>query len=904
MADYLEALNPQRSAVVEACAGSGKTWMLVSRILRLLLDGVPPAEILAITFTRLAAREMEERLLEWLTFLALQSDEAVLAFLSERGLKIESSAANAHAASGQVSNLNEETTALLVRARGLLEQYLLASPSVTLSTLDAWYLNLLRHAPLSSNFMRDCTPNPDTRSLRLEAWQSLLARHSDEHTETGAALDWLFRNQGLDATRQWVMAFVDWRAEWWAYTAGETEPVVAALARLKTELNVDSCEDIAQSLAQHNPFAAVLERLALQLEQGSATLKNLAAELRAGFAQPDRLQRIRSVLRTADGEGGPRKNIAQAAEKAGAAVQADYDFLLQVIDEAWLRFAAQQVLQLNSYALYAGVAYLNEVMALKEARREADFADIQWSVYTLLNHSEDALHLQYRLDSRYRHVLLDEFQDTSPLQWLILKTWLEASRGAERSPTVFMVGDPKQSIYRFRRADPRLFDQATEYLQHHWQAVRVTLNMSRRSGKAIIGLVNRVFTNLAHFNHFKTHTVTDHAPQDAVRIIESGEPEQGAVKVTASTLLRNPLYEPRSTVEETQAQAEGRSFARQVQEWVGVLEIDDPKVGMRRATYGDFLVLVRRRSLLEPYESALRAACIPYLTRQRGGLLGTLEIQDVRQLLCALVNPADHLALAQTLRSPIFDASDEDLLILSATRDWWAALQQQSSPVLQAAAAQLTQWVAWSVSLPVHDLLDRIMGEGALVQRYQERLPEALQSSVRANLEAFLELALTLNSGRYPSLPRFLQELDDIEQVEDEAPDEGGLGNAGNAVRIMTIHGAKGLESPIVWLLEPAQPKAHAEGRQWFVDWPPGDERPQHFSLMPSKSLLAHAQKKRLQEEESHRQREEHNLLYVALTRAKNGLVVSGRAGEAGSNWFKMVRAQALDNELISRTFK
>jgi len=901
MENYLEALNPQRSAVVEACAGSGKTWMLVSRILRLLLDGVPPAEILAITFTRLAAREMEERLLEWLTFLAVQSDEAVLTFLAERGLAVGVRPPQGSDPWGGLT-----PTGMLARARGLLEQYLLASPSVTLSTLDAWYLNLLRHAPLSSHFMRDCSPNPDTRSLRLEAWQSLLAQHHDEHTETGAALDWLFRNQGLEATRQWVTAFVDWRAEWWAYIAGEAEPMGAALKRLKAELAVDADEDIAQSLVQHGHFAAALERLALQLEKGSASLKNLAAQLRAGYAHENRLQMLRSILRTAGGDGDPRKNIAQAVEKGDAALLADYVLVLQTLDEAWQRHTSQQVLQLNTYALHAGVAYLNELMALKEARREADFSDIQWAVYSLLNHSEDALHLQYRLDSRYRHVLLDEFQDTSPLQWLILKTWLEASREAERSPTVFMVGDPKQSIYRFRRADPRLFDQATEYLQHHWQAVRVTLNMSRRSGLAIMGLVNRVFTDLPHFNHFEPHTVTDHAPIDAVRMIEVGYGEKDLATTAAtealSSDLRNPLTEPRSTIPETQAQAEGRDFAYQLQEWVGSLQIDDPKAGKRMANYGDFLVLVRRRGLLEPYESALRAAHIPYLTRQRGGLLGTLEVQDVRQLLRALVNPADNLALAQTLRSPIFDAADEDLLALSATRDWWAALPQQSSPILQVAAAQLSQWAAWSVSLPVHDLLDRIMGEGLLVRRYQERLPEALRSSVRANLEAFLELALTLNSGRYPSLPRFLQELDDIEQVEDEAPDEGGLGNAGNAVRIMTIHGAKGLESPIVWLLEPSQPKAHTDGRQWFVDWPPGDDRPQHFSLIPSKGLVAPAQKKRLQEEESHRQREEHNLLYVALTRAKNLLVVSGRAGDAGSNWFKTVRAQALDHELISRT--
>ena len=155
-AHYFDALDPERSAIVEACAGSGKTWMLVSRILRLLLAGVPPGDILAITFTRLAAREMESRLMTWLKALALDSDEQVVTFLMDRGLS------------------PVEARALLPRARGLYEAYLQASPTVTLCTFDVWFLRLLRHAPLAGPLRRDSVPGTDTRKLRQEVWQSLL----------------------------------------------------------------------------------------------------------------------------------------------------------------------------------------------------------------------------------------------------------------------------------------------------------------------------------------------------------------------------------------------------------------------------------------------------------------------------------------------------------------------------------------------------------------------------------------------------------------------------------------------------------------------------------------------------------------------------------------------------------
>ncbi len=872
-----EALHPQVSAVVEACAGSGKTWMLVSRILRLLLSGVPPAEILAITFTRLAAREMEERLTEWLKFLALKPDDAVVDFMKERGLT------------------GAEARLALPQARGLLEAYLLASPSVTLCTFDVWFLRLLRHAPLSGNLRRDSTPGPDTQRVRQEAWQQLLRSHVVAHPNSvGASLEWLFRNEGLFNTRNWILSFADWRAEWWAFTERQLDPVAFATQTLQIELGVDPERDIVALLLADQGFTAALRALAEVLSKGSPSLNAAGVALLEALQASNPLEALVAVLLIQS--GAPRQNILKAAQAAGEDAVAVLAQVLQQVAQARHQMLEQVSLRTNLHLFRAGQAYLEILLMLMQARREAGFQDIQWSVCTMLESSEQAEYLQYRLDARYRHLLLDEFQDTSPLQWRTLKTWLQAAREAEHAPTVFLVGDPKQAIYRFRRADPRLFDEAAAYLEAEWGALRVTLNQSRRSGPTIIGLVNRVFGALPDFGHFSPHEVASGAVSDAVQLLEFAENPDVEKAPTHSDGLRNPLQTPRSLSGETREAGEGRFFAEQIAQWVspGGLTVDDPHTGKRPARYGDIIVLVRRRGLLDPYERALREARIPYITRQRGGLLGTLEVRDIRQLLRFLVNPQDNLALAQVLRSPIFGAGDEDLLLLAPSTHWWPALQQpHESVVLAEAWRQLTEWMSWAARLPVHDLLDRILGESDLVWRYQQHVPVALQASVEANLHAFLEQALNLDSGRYPSLPRFLQELNDLESFEEDAPDEGGLGAIGNAVRIMTIHAAKGLEAPVVWLLEPREYRQRPEAGQWFVDWLPGQDRPQHFSLIPSKEGRGPARMPRLEQGKRLDQQEDYNLLYVALTRARQYLVVSGRAEPEASAWFGRVCAGA-----------
>ena len=871
-AHYFDALDPERSAIVEACAGSGKTWMLVSRILRLLLAGVPPGDILAITFTRLAAREMESRLMTWLKALALDSDEQVVTFLMDRGLS------------------PVEARALLPRARGLYEAYLQASPTVTLCTFDVWFLRLLRHAPLAGPLRRDSVPGTDTRKLRQEVWQSLLRQAEGARQQPLAvSLDWLFREAGLFNTRTWVESFANWRAEWWAFTEGQPDPVRHAGQALESALGIHADFDAGRSLQEDSACRQALETLADALERGSPGVRSHSAILRAVMTSQDPVLALMAALHTSAGE--VRKRIQESARAAGPAAQEAHGWLLERARQAWGQWQDQKSLCANRHLFQVGQCYLDLLVQLQQRQGESAFQDVQWAVCRMLESSEQSEYLQYRLDARYRHLLLDEFQDTSPLQWRTLSVWLRSARAADHAPSVFLVGDPNQSIYRFRRADPRLFEQVARHLEDEWKAIRVRLDRSQRNGPAVVGLVNRVFEASAGFHPLLPQRRSP-AP-DAVEVLVLAWEEPANTAPATEGAWRDPLRAPRQRPETSREAAEARVFVDRISAWKNEGQI----------RFQDILVLAQRRAQLEPYAHALRAAHIPYLTRRRGELLETLEIHDMRQLLRFLLRPQDNLALAQVLRSPLFAVADIDLLPLAGAPSWWQALQEMpASSRLGQVAGPLARWRSWALRLPVHDLLDRIWGDARLVEKYRQAVPVALQGAVQANLHAFLELALNLEGGRYPSLPRFLQVLEDLEQEDEEAPDEGGLGTEGNAVRLMTIHAAKGLEAPVVWLVEPRDLSRAREGAQWFVEWPPMQERPRHFSLVPSRGARGPGRSGLLEEEERLLARERDNLLYVALTRAQQRLVVTGRAGAEASAWFQRIAQAAAGTTVLHVT--
>jgi len=908
------ALDPNHSVVVEACAGSGKTWLLVSRIVRLLLAGVQPGEILAITFTRKAAQEMQARLHEWLHLLAVQDDDVVREFLRERA----------------VDGIDD---ALLAKARGLYRDALLAQPAITISTFHGWFMQIIQRAPLNAGVPVGMQLLERTSALRDEAWQAFAdSLRAAPEGETAQFMQQLFAGYGLHSTRTLLENFVHKRAEWWAYTQGQKDAAAWAVEQLQDELEVDfDADPIADACDDASLQSAVLA-FAQALATGTEVQCNNADKLQMAWELADPHQRFSALslalYTQADEPRSFKPTKKQNAETFLVARDALFDKLQAVRDE----LTEIEVLHMNRAALHCGAVLLEHYQQLKLQQQQMDFTDLEWQVCRMLNQGDCAEYMQYKLDSRYRHVLLDEFQDTNPLQWQILQSWFAASAAVDSRPMVFVVGDPKQSIYRFRRADARLFGEVRGFLQQEFGAYYLTQNETRRNAPAVLDAVNGVFSGHPDgFVDFEKHVahhrdLSGHVEVLPLAVAETALPpppgEGWGGGESDKLLLRNPLTTPREEIQSGARETEAEQFAAHIADIVENWSVRDDGV-TRRAEYRDIMVLVRKRLHLRVYEHALRARHIPFLTSRRGGLLDTLEAEDIQALLTFLITPFADLELAQALRSPIFSCSDDDLMSIAGSRNkdqdskirdiesrsdeqgasgetlpqspvpsprssWWQRLQHldHPSPALQRAAELLQRWLAQADKLPVHDLLDRIYFEGDLLHRYEAALPAELHETVRANLQAFMEIALNVDAGRYPSLPRFLAELRELRAAENESPDEGKVGEVGNALRIYTVHEAKGLEAPIVWLLDANDTQQKADSYGVLLDWQPNAPRPAHFSLFGDKKGRGMKRAPYFEADEAYARREEMNLLYVAMTRAKQALLVSGNGELAETSWY------------------
>jgi ATP-dependent helicase/nuclease subunit A len=563
--------------------------------------------------------------------------------------------------------------------------------------------------------------------------------------------------------------------------------------------------------------------------------------------------------------------------------------------------------------------------------------------------SSNAAYLQARLDSRYQHILIDEFQDTNPLQWQILRSWLEGYGADVSKPSIFIVGDPKQSIYRFRRADPRLFETAKDFLQGELGADVIELDVTRRNAPKINDAVNRTFTSalLPESYPYTIQTTAWKAPQSldgTANTVNQGEAYllpliplvEHEAHERSGNAFAGPLPDSSETGSVMQRYCEGQRIAqiiREIMQTRRVLESVDSELVWRDPRPSDFLLLVKRRRYLPQYERAMREAGLAFESSRLGGLLNTLEIDDLIALLTVLVTPRHDLPLAQVLRSPLFGVSEDQMQSLAISlasegyRSWWDALQVSSDPTLLKAGRYLEHWRILGEHLPVHDLLDQIYAENDVRMRYAIASDDLLRPQVLANIDAFLELALNHDGGRYPSLGRFIAKMKAMRQGDDdETPDEGeidldgetadlieiedssGLSDAdrNKRVRMMTVHGAKGLEAPFVILLDTNHTTGMNQHRGILLDWPPNEAAPIHLSAFTKDTITS--PRTQIQEEEQRIGANENwNALYVAMTRAKQGLWISGVATSSAkedgldlNSWYHRIQSAELPSYVVS----
>ncbi|WP_029524944.1 UvrD-helicase domain-containing protein [Polaromonas glacialis] len=857
---YAIACDPRRSVAVEACAGAGKTWMLVSRIVRALLDGanapdpadgspreaVRPHEILAITFTKKAAGEMRERLVEWLQKFTHADDETLRQELVMRGVSSQKSPQSNADMRWQLSNLYRSMLA--------------GGRSVQIRTFHGWFAALLRSAPVavlhrlgmpvSYQLLEDDAP------ARALVWRRFYAALAAEPA-LQADFEALVLGHGRFQADKALQAALDKRTE---FVLADEKGVVDASVQPFAAQFPEFAELAAPQdcLAPAGAGHALLVQAATALGRASApSFSAKGAELEQALSALD-LPGIFGALLT--DKGTPRK----FGEKINgiATVRQAQDLVLRVQaacqqHEAWLH--QQRMARLSRLLI---VQYTQ----LKREHGWVDMNDVERAALILLSDPVLAGWVQERLDARIKHLMIDEFQDTNPLQWQALSSWLSGYGGAGAAPSVFLVGDPKQSIYRFRRAEPQVFRAAQAFVIEGLGGDLLSCDHTRRNALAVIGTVNAVMSHAREvdgYDGFRDHS-TDSSMAGATGCLPAIPRMKADADAQVQAGWRDSLSTPRELPEETLRTLEARQAAAWISQQIAG--------GLAPS---DVMVLSRKRAGLLPVQEALRALHIPAQIGEKTDLIDCCEVHDMVALLDVLVSPHNDLSLARALRSPLFGLADASLVQIALLQrehklPWYELLQKTEllALELQGLAVILSRWKGWLDSLPPHDALQGIYDDGDVLARFAAAAPATRRLAVLANLRALLGVALGRDGGRYATPYGLVRALKAGGLLAPVAASDG-------AVRLLTIHGAKGLEAEAVLLLDTDTVERNADSMGVLIDWPGEATEPRKLVFLVSEGKPPACAQEALAAEQAARKREELNALYVAMTRARHTLAIS-----------------------------
>ncbi|MCU0906417.1 MAG: double-strand break repair helicase AddA [Rhodobacteraceae bacterium] len=857
-AAQVRAADPHRSTWLSANAGSGKTSVLTARVARLLVDGVAPERILCLTFTTTAAAEMQNRLFQRLGAWALQDDAALTGALAALGL------------TGALP------AATLARARTAFARAVETPGGLKVQTIHAFCAGLLRRFPLEAGVSPGFTETDERTAQRLRD------EITDRLAETDAALfDAAAGLVGGQDMAGLVAEILTARADF--ARAPDRDDLAA---RLGLSPGTDAATLVARTFAPGD--AALLGRLCSALKSGStndikardriAPIVGRTPDLRTlGTLEGPLLFGAKVTKGTPFGPkiGQFPTNPTRTALGPADCAALD-DLMIRVADARPQRLALaalDRTLALHRFA----TAWLTRYDAAKRARGWLDFEDLITGARRLLSDPSVASWVLWRLDGGIDHVLVDEAQDTSPAQWDVVRLLTQDftagdSARAAGERTLFVVGDPKQSIYSFQGADPDAFARMRTHFAGRLAAVGQALQdehllWSFRSSPGVLSLVDGTFPPGAdaalgdRLDHRAFHAsmpgrIDLWHPETG----EDGDPDADWFDPVD---LRGAADPARRLADRVAAQVADMLAGPTV-----IPDRKTPGTPMRTLRAGDILILVQRRSaVFHEIIRALKARGLPVAGADVLRLGGELAVQDLLATLRVLALPEDDLSLAAALRSPLFGWSEDALFRLAHPRQGYllAALRD-------AAATHPDTWAILSDLrdrtdfLRPYDLLERLL----IRHGGRKRLVARLGAEAEDGIDALLAQALEYEGAAVPSLTGFLEWIGAREVSVKRRPEA-----AGDAIRVMTVHGAKGLESPVVILPDCARRRLNDRARTVRLpDGPrvalsPADQRP---------PAVAEAVALRQSREAAERLR----LLYVALTRAESWLIVAA-AGETGT---------------------
>lgn len=897
-----QASDPLSSVWVTASAGTGKTKVLTDRVLRLMLSGAAPDEILCLTFTRAGASVMTTRIREELSRWATCDD----AELSTRLLKL------------QGRKPDEETT---MRARRLFAEFLDSHGGMRVQTIHSFSQDLIRRFPIETGVppyfdvmddqtavellresqadvlrqIRDEPDSPLARAVRMitpEVNEDDFAALIGELTyRRGQLISMLEKLGGLEDAVDHVYAHLSAQKGYDSRTLNE-------------KLNSD------EGLYGLAPDIAGLNAAADILAGGSATDLERAKMIKAWILHPERRVEFfwdyASVFLTADFD--LRKRLTTKAS-AGAedALRREGRRLIEGIEVV----STMNVARGTESILRLTTAILEKYKAKKRAANLLDYDDLIHSANVMMEQDNASAWVLQKLPGNLRHILVDEAQDTNPDQWkLVTAIAGEFFRQGGKGRTIFVVGDEKQSIFSFQRANPRefgrqkkLFADMVEKGGGKWR--EVDLEIAFRSSPAITRAVDAVFAEAAASDglFFEDAAIEKQVRHSAFRRGQAGLVEvHPVIRVDKPEELQPwslPLQMENASDPDVML---AEDIADKIEGW---LESGEKLASRNRAiSPDDIMILVRRRSsFVDDMVRALKKRDVPVAGADRMSLREQIVVMDLVALGEVLLFPRDDYKLACVLKSPLIGMTDAQLESIAATRtgDLWTALETKAAE--KGAAPVYAKALEW-----MNALRDNLNAERPY-EFYSSILMNACPANERSGLNAlygrlgfeaedplveFLNAVEKFEKNHAPSLQGFLSWLD---AGEAEVKREITLNPESPRVHIMTVHGAKGLEAPVVILPDTTGlPSDNARARPRFL-WP--DDTRDVPLWVPRSDLENSTFRFEREKAEKERDREFRRLLYVAMTRAADRLYVFGADNAEKTpddSWYSLIRKGLMKN--------
>ncbi len=860
----VRAADPAQSTWLSANAGSGKTRVLIDRVARLLMGGTEPNRILCLTYTKAAASEMQNRLFDRLGEWAMLPEPKLRAALNSLGIE---------------GGIDADA---LASARRLFARAIETPGGLKIQTIHSFCASLLRRFPLEARVSPDFTELDDrtAKLLRGEIVEELAGgedvaavdamAESFSGDDLSAFLGNLCRNSDAFSRpmdRDGALAL-------FGLPAGFDDAALVGSVFLGGEAELVSRLVPILSGSGQRDSAAGAKLAALSFDPPTiGTIAGLEPVLLHGKGA------VKAGPFTAKLDAFPTKALRA---KDAAPLLPALDALMQRVEAARdLRIALAAARKTQALHRF-GQAFLPRYAARKAAAGWLDFDDLIAKAAALLSERAVAAWVLYRLDGGIDHILVDEAQDTSPGQWQVIERLSEeftaGEGGRDAARTIFVVGDKKQSIYSFQGADLTAFDaMRAHFSQKHAAAAvpfaELELLHSFRSSAAILNVVDLTFDERVQrglggaFKHIAFRADLPGRVDLWPPVPKTEQPDD------------KDWFDPTDILpgdHETVVLA--RRIANEIRRLIDTgVRIED-KARPRAVHEGDFLILVQRRSaLFHEIIRACKTAKLEIAGADRLRIGGELAVKDLTALLSFLATPEDDLSLAAALRSPLFGWDEGQLYDLAQGRGdgtyLWRALRDRAKEFADTAAI-LTDLRNQADFLRPFELIERMLTRHDGRRRLLARLgPEA-----EDGIDALLTQALAFEQAEVPSLTGFLVWLNaDAVEIKRQ------LDSASRAIRVMTVHGAKGLEAPIVILPDTAKSRNNLRDEIVEVDGRPVWRTPAAES--PPGIVAARDALLRRQEEERMR------LLYVAMTRAKVWLIVTGAGdvGEGADSWYGLV---------------